>query len=118
MDELMEMFEQVTGHRRPPIRLPPAAMSAIAQLVDPFVARWVPPERHRLTPAAVHILRLGRRADIAKARSELGYRPTSLIDAVREAYAFFRSRGMIPEGGMPGRMSRSEKPLSGQIGAP
>ncbi|HEX3594037.1 MAG TPA: NAD-dependent epimerase/dehydratase family protein [Polyangiaceae bacterium] len=95
MDEIMAMFEAVTGQKRPPLRLPPSAMSAIAQLADPFVTRWVPPERHRLTPAAVRILRLGRRADISKARRELGYEPTSIAEAVREAYAFYREHGMI-----------------------
>jgi len=117
MDEIMGMFEEVTGRRRPPFRLPPAAMSAIAQLVDPFVTRWVPPERHRLTPAAVHILRLGRRADISKARSELGYAPTPIAEAVREAYAFYRERGMIRQTARSGPSSRPAKPLSGHMGA-
>jgi nucleoside-diphosphate-sugar epimerase len=95
MDELMGMFETVTGRNRPPIRLPRPMMSAIARLIDPFVTRWVPPERHRLTPAAIHILGLERRADIEKARRELGYQPTPLLDAVRAAYDFFCARGEI-----------------------
>jgi nucleoside-diphosphate-sugar epimerase len=98
MDEIMALFEEVTGQKRPPIRMAPAAMSAVAQLVNPFVTRWVPPERHRLTPAAVHILRLERRADISKARRELGYEPTTIAAAVREAYEFFRERGMLRTG--------------------
>lgn len=118
MDEIMGMFEEVTGRKRPPIRLPPGAMSAIAQLVDPFVTRWIPPERHRLTPAAVHILRLGRRADISKARKELGYEPTAIADAVREAYAFYRERGMIRHLNSKGSFSGSSKTLSGNMGAP
>ena len=95
MDEILGMFEEVTGKKRPPLQLSPAAMSAIAHLIDPFVTRWVPPERQRLTPAAVHILRLERRADISKARTELGYEPTTIAAAVREAYAFYVERGMI-----------------------
>jgi dihydroflavonol-4-reductase len=118
MDQIMGMFEDVTGRKRPPIRLPPAAMSAIAQLVDPFVTRWVPPERQRLTPAAVHILRLGRRADISKARRELGYEPTAIADAVREAYAFYRERGMIRHTDSKGPLSGSAKTISGHMGAP
>jgi nucleoside-diphosphate-sugar epimerase len=95
MDELMGMFETVTGRKRPPIRLPRPMMSAIARAIDPIVTRWVPPERHRLTPAAIHILGLERRADIEKARRELGYQPTALIDSVRAAYDFFCARGKI-----------------------
>ena len=98
MDDIMAMFEEVTGKKRPPVRMPPAAMSAVAHLVNPFVTRWVPPERHRLTPAAVHILRLERRADIGKAQRELGYQPTPIAAAVRDAYEFFRERGMIRNG--------------------
>jgi 3beta-hydroxysteroid-4beta-carboxylate 3-dehydrogenase (decarboxylating) len=95
MDEILGMFEEVTGKKRPPLKLSPAAMNAIAHAINPFVTRWVPPERHRLTPAAVHILRLNRRADITKARTELGYQPSSIAAAVREAYAFYLERGMI-----------------------
>jgi nucleoside-diphosphate-sugar epimerase len=104
MDDIMAMFEEVTGKKRPPVRLSPAAMNVVAQLVNPFVTRFVPPERHRLTPAAVHILRLERRADITKARHELGFEPTDIATAVREAYAFFSERGMI------GDRARTEKP--------
>lgn len=95
LDEILGMFEEVTGKKRPPLQLSPAAMSAIAHAINPFVTRWVPPERHRLTPAAVHILRLQRRADISKAQTELGYEPTPIAAAVREAYAFFSERGML-----------------------
>jgi nucleoside-diphosphate-sugar epimerase len=95
MDEIMAMFETVTGEKRPRLRLPPPAMAVVARLSDPFVTRWVPPERHRLTPAAIHILGLGRRASIEKARTELGYEPTSLEAAVREAYEWFCARNAI-----------------------
>jgi hypothetical protein len=43
----------------------------------------------------VHILRLQRRADISKARRELGYEPTPIAAAVGDAYAFYRERGML-----------------------
>ncbi|HVW27561.1 MAG TPA: NAD-dependent epimerase/dehydratase family protein [Polyangiaceae bacterium] len=117
MDEIMAMFEAVTGQKRP-LRLPPAAMNAIAQLVDPFVTRWVPPERQRLTPAAVHILRLGRRADIGKARRELGYEPTNIADAVREAYEFYRERGMLRTAARPGPVTGAAITDVSQMGAP
>lgn len=95
MDELMGMYESVTGQRRPPIRLPRPMMSAVARAINPFVTRFVPPSQHRLTPAAIHILGLERRADIEKARRELGYQPTAVLDAVRAAYDWFRARGEI-----------------------
>ena len=50
----------------------------------------------RFTPGAVRLLRLGRRADTTKARTELGFTPTPLREAVREAYADFARRGLVP----------------------
>jgi hypothetical protein len=60
-----------------------------------------------LTPAAVRLLRMGRRADTGKAQRELGYRPTSIAKAVREAYEWFVARGVIepPQGIAPSRRS-------------
>lgn len=113
MDDIMAMFEEVTGKKRPPVKLSPAVMGALATAINPFVTRWVPPERHRLTPAIVHVLRLGRRADITKARTELGYEPTPIAAAVREAYAFYRERGMIRNAAQPS----SARPAAEQMGA-
>lgn len=96
MDELMQLFEDVTGRKKPSIRMSPKLMSLIARLKDPFVTAWVPPARHRLTPAAIRILSLHRRADISKAQNELGYRPTTVLQAVRDAYEWFCRRGHIP----------------------
>lgn len=111
MDDILGVFEAVTGRKRPPLRLPPPAMAAIARAADPFVTRWVPPQRHRLTPAAVHILSLHRRADVGKARRELGYEPTAIETAIREAYEWFRQRGVIQGDarfGVPSHASRPE----------
>jgi nucleoside-diphosphate-sugar epimerase len=114
MDEIMAMFEEVTGQKRPPVKLSPAVMRAIATAIDPFVTRWVPPERHRLTPAAVHILQLGRHADITKARTELGYEPTPVAAAVREAYAFYRDRGMIRTAARPSSARPAAQPTGAE----
>jgi nucleoside-diphosphate-sugar epimerase len=87
-------------------------MAAIARATDPFVTRWVSPEKHRLTPAAIHILSLERRADIGKARRELGYEPTSIRAAIEEAYDWFCERGLIHReqrsGGTANGVSRKE----------
>ena len=94
VDELMGMLETVTGRRRPR-RLPPGAMNVLAH-ISTFVLNRVAPERpQRFTPDAVRLLSLMRRADIAKARTELGYEPGSIEQAVRDAHAGFVERGLV-----------------------
>ncbi len=96
VDELMAIFEQLTGRRRPRLRLPPPLMAGIASVVDVFVKGFAPDAEPRFTPGAVRLLRMGRRADISKARAALGYEPTPIEDAVREAHEDFVRRGLLP----------------------
>lgn len=95
LDELMAIYEDVTGRPRPRLRLPPRVMAGLAEVTSFFVVRFFPDAPQRFTPGAVRILRMGRRADITKARSELGYRPTSIETAIRDAYDDFVRRGKI-----------------------
>jgi nucleoside-diphosphate-sugar epimerase len=60
-----------------------------------------------LTPAAIRILAMNRRADISKAKLELGYQPTSVEAAIAEAYDWFVAQGQIEP--PPGRV-RTAKP--------
>jgi nucleoside-diphosphate-sugar epimerase len=94
VDALMNIFEEVTGQRRPRLRLPGPLMSGVAFLSEQ-VLRFFPSVPRRFTPGAVRMLRMQRRADCTKARTELGYEPTRIADAVREAYEFFVRRRMI-----------------------
>jgi nucleoside-diphosphate-sugar epimerase len=95
VDELMALYEDVTGRRRPRLRLPGPVMSGLAEVVNFFVMRLAPDVEPRFTPGAVRILRMHRRAEITKARTELGYQPSSVEDAVREAYEDFVRRGRL-----------------------
>ena len=95
VDELMAVYEDVTGRRRPRLRLPGPMMTGLAEAVNFFVMRFAPDVEPRFTPGAVRILRMNRRADITKARTELGYQPGSVEDAVREAYEDFVRRGKL-----------------------
>ena len=95
VDELMAIYEAVTGRRRPRLRLPPPVMARLADVVNFVVMRVAPDTEPRFTPGAVRILRMHRRADITKARTELGYQPTSVEDAVREAHEDFVRRGVL-----------------------
>jgi nucleoside-diphosphate-sugar epimerase len=101
MDELMDIFARVTGRPRPHLRLPPGVMYGIATLAKPFVTRFVPPARHRLTQGAIRVLTLHRRADITKAETELGFSPTPIAEAVQDAYDWFCEMGRIASNARP-----------------
>ena len=96
VDELMAYYEEITGRPRPRWRLSPPLMAALAEVTSFVPTRLRPDAPLRFTPGAVRLLRLGRRADTTKARTELGFTPTPLREAVREAYADFARRGLVP----------------------
>jgi 3beta-hydroxysteroid-4beta-carboxylate 3-dehydrogenase (decarboxylating) len=95
VDGLMAIFGRVTGRPRPRLRLPSGLMLGLAVVVDTIARRVAPNAELRFTPGAVRLLRSERRADISKARAELGYQPTSVEAAIRDAYDDFVRRGMV-----------------------
>ena len=78
VDELMDMMSRVTGKRKPPLRLPAPVMAAIAEVSTRVLKVLRPRSLQRLTPGAIRILRQNRKADISKAKRELGFQPTAL----------------------------------------
>lgn len=94
-DELMATFARVTGRRPPLLRVPSGAMAVVAGIAGALMPYLAPNAEQLLTPAAIRLLRMERRADIAKATRELGFVPTSIEAAVREAYEWFLARGTI-----------------------
>ncbi len=95
VDDLMAIFERVTGRPRPRLRLSPPVMAAVARVVDAVGRRVAPHAEPRFTPGAVRLLRMERRADLTKARTMLGYEPTSVEGAIEDAYADFVRRGLV-----------------------
>ena len=93
-DDWMDMLERVTGRKRP-VRLPTAVMLPIAMFSERLVKAFAPSYPLRFTEGAVRILSLCRKADTSKAQRELGFVPTKIEDAVREAYEWFVRDGQI-----------------------
>ncbi|MCC6524093.1 MAG: squalene/phytoene synthase family protein, partial [Polyangiaceae bacterium] len=96
VDQLMDLFEEVSGRPRPRLRLPAPLMAGIAEVSSFVLDHFFPSVPQRLTPSAVRLLRSERRADTTKARRELGFQPSSVREAVHEAYADFARRGLVP----------------------
>jgi nucleoside-diphosphate-sugar epimerase len=107
IDALFDLYREITG-RPKPLRLPPSVVAVAAEVGEFVYRRFLPSRRLLLTPAAVRILGMGRRAEIGKAQRELDYRPTSIAEAVREAYDWFVARGVIER---PRDMAAGRRPL-------
>ena len=95
LDQMLDLWATVTACQKHPRRLPAWLVYAGAKVADALPSRRLPGARQRFTAGAIQLLQLGRRADIHKARVELGYQPTSIAAAVTAAYEDFVRRGMI-----------------------
>jgi nucleoside-diphosphate-sugar epimerase len=98
LDDLVAWFSEITGRPAPRLRLPPGVMSSITGIYSGALSRFFPNMPQRLSPGAIRILTMRRHADISKAKNELGYQPTDVGMAVREAFEFFAREGKIPRG--------------------
>ncbi|MCX4243726.1 NAD-dependent epimerase/dehydratase family protein [Paraliomyxa miuraensis] len=96
LEDLVDMFAEITG--LPPVRLqvPPSLMAGITGIYAGSLAKVFPSLPQRLTPGAIGVLRMRRHADTSKAQRELGYRPGTIRDAVRDAFVFFGRQGKLP----------------------
>lgn len=95
MDEMLALFAEQIGTSRRPVALSPRLMSTVARAISKPMARLFPNVPQHLTPGAVFVLTMQRRADTTRAQQELGFVPGDLPAAVRAWYEFFVAEGMI-----------------------
>ena len=95
MDELMAALARITGRSRRPLRLPPALMRGVAEVAARTAVLLGSEAEPLITPAALRLLRMGRRADTTKARAELGFVPSPVEAALEAAYRDFMDRGLL-----------------------
>lgn len=98
VDQIMDIFEEVSGRPRPKLRLPAGVMAQVANVSHFVLSTFFPQVPQRFTPGAVRILRMQRHADTTKAETELGYKRGDIRAAIHEAYADFARRGLVPKG--------------------
>ena len=89
LSDLIEMWQSVVGHRGTPMRIPAGLMSAVSSIYSGALSRFFPNVPQRLTPGSIRILTMQRHADTTRARTELGWQPTPIAEAVRAAYEVF-----------------------------
>ncbi len=95
ISEIVGLYEEVSGVPRPRRRIPAQLMLVFSEVASAYLSRYHPDFPQRFTPGAIRLLKKCRHANLSKARQELGYRPTTIRDAVHEAYAFHYSRDAI-----------------------
>lgn len=95
MEEMLGLFAEVTGVRRKVRALPAKLMAAVAGAISGPMTKLFPDVPQHLTPGAVLVLSMRRRADITRAREELGYVPGAIEPVVRAWYEFFVREGKI-----------------------
>lgn len=95
LGQLLEIFSKVSGQPMPPLKLPVPLAYTIAAIGDATAGKLRPLANRRFTLGAIRRLRSRKAADCTLAKEELGYRPSSIEEAVREAYTFFCNEGWI-----------------------
>ena len=105
IEELFDIYERVTQMPRPRWRLPATLMLGVAHVSQFVLSTFAPHRPQRFTPGAVRVLQMYRKANTKKAQEELGFRPTSIEDAIRDQYWFFVDLGWIknPKGERPAK---------------
>ena len=115
ISEILDLFEEVSGVPRPWRRIPSDVMLVFSEAASFYLSRCHPNFPQRFTPGAIRLLRKRLHADISKARRELGYKPTSIRAAVREAYAFHYHRRLAITNP---HAKRPDAGVTGQVGDP
>jgi dihydroflavonol-4-reductase len=91
--ELMEMVRKITGVHAPRIQVP-YLLAWLASFVTPLYYKMKSIEP-RFTRYSLHTLRSNSCISSQKARSDLGYAPRSLHQAISDAIAWFRTNNKL-----------------------
>ena len=96
LGEVLTWLEEITGVRKPRIALSPAVMERVAVVKDWVEKTWLPHRAPRFTRDTIRLLNSGKRGTNEKARTELGWQPTSLRDAFAQQARWFAEQGQLP----------------------
>lgn len=112
ISEILDLFEEVTGVPRPARRVSAGLMRTFAEVASFYLSHFHPSFPQRFTPGAIRLLQLCRHANTRKAQQELGYKPTTIRQAIKDAYRFhYNHRKAItnPDARPPEEESLSEQ---------
>ena len=111
ISDILDLYEEVSGIPRPQRRIPTPLMYVFSEVASFYLSRYHPNFPQRFTPGAIRLLKQRRHASNEKAKRELGFQPTSIRAAVRDAYAFHYQRNAItnPRAKRPGGGAEDRK---------
>jgi len=95
ISEIIKLFEEVSGVPFSGRKVPTSMMYIFSEIASFYLSRAHPNFPQRFTPGAIRLLKKRRHANTEKARTKLGYQPTSIRQAMQEAYAFHYNRNAI-----------------------
>lgn len=96
LDEILDHLSALSGVKKPALRIPAGVMLPVAHVSSFFLRAFAPEKPPRFTPGTIRMLDSGRQADTTKARRELGWVSTPVLDAFTDAYEWFRERRQVP----------------------
>jgi len=97
LDQILDHLSALSGVKKPGLRIPVGLMLPIAHVSSFFLRTFAPEKPPRFTPGTIRMLNSGKQADVSKARGELGFAPTPVLDAFTEAYEWFKARRQVPQ---------------------
>lgn len=92
--EFLERCARAVGVPAPRLALPIGLAEGISFGSEVLARLMRTPPLFPMT--GIRMIRHSQSYDITRAREELGYTPTSVDDAIRRAYAWYRARGWLP----------------------
>lgn len=95
LDEILDHLSSLSGVKKPKLRIPVGVMLPMAYVSSYFLRTFAPDKPPRFTPGTIRMLNSGKHADTSKARRELGFAPTPVLDAFTEAYDWLKARALV-----------------------
>lgn len=93
--QTLEWLEQLTGVRKPRLKIPAGLMQSTAIVKDWVERNFFPEVIPRFNYHSIRLLKSGKKGDNSRAISELGLEPTPVKDAYMQAIDWFKEYGYI-----------------------
>jgi dihydroflavonol-4-reductase len=94
MKEFVDICLEISGKRKPVIKLPKEAFVALGYLMEMY-ADFISQEAPMITSRAAKANVLNMQVDVSRAVNELGYTCRPLEESVRDAVSWFRQNGYL-----------------------